>query len=530
MLVVMCGCAPQDPVTPDKPNLVLIVADDLGYTDLGAFGGEIETPNLDALAYDGLRLTNFHAGASCAPTRAMLMTGTDHHVAGMGSQGGLVTANQSASPVYANQLRPDVPTIAERLGAAGYRTYTAAKWHLGHDEAALPHRRGFDRSFVLLEGGGGHFDATPLFEHYERATWLEDGAPITLPQDFYSSDDLVKRLLSYIEDTPAGQPYFAYLGFTAPHWPLQAPEQDIEKYRGRYARGWDHLREQRMVGAKRVGVVPQASIAVHQEAGMVPWASLNVEDQALNVARMEVYAAMVERLDKNVGTLLEALRLRGELDNTYIVFMSDNGAEAHDMEARANVDGWVDRTFDNSLDKIGSEASYVVLGAGWARAGAAPFRASKSKVSEGGVRVPAFVWKPGQIAAGVDDTYMRAMDIPATFAEIGEAAPAVTDAAMLGRSLLERWHGGAVSAYDSGEIVAYEVYGRRSAVRGPWKVLLQEAPYGTGEWQLYNLEEDLGEQIDLSETHPEIKTALIAGWQRFAEEVGVILPDTPITY
>ena len=265
LLIGLAGCAPERATGPKSPNIVLIVADDLGYTDLGSFGGEIETPNLDDLAYAGVRFTNFQAGASCAPTRAMLMTGLDHHEAGMGSQKGLETPLQAQTPAYQNQLAEEVPTIAELLKRAGYRTYAAAKWHLGHAPEALPNQRGFDRSFVLLEGGGGHFDDTPLFERYGKAHWLEDDKPAALSQDFYSSDELVDRLLGYVASTPSHQPYFAYLGFTAPHWPLQAPPEDIEKYRGRYDRGWDSLRAQRMVGAKRGGVLPEDAQAVLQK-------------------------------------------------------------------------------------------------------------------------------------------------------------------------------------------------------------------------------------------------------------------------
>ncbi len=511
---------------PPRYNIVVIVADDLGYTDLGSFGGEIDTPALDALARGGVRLTNFHTASSCAPTRAMLLTGTDNHVAGMGTQGGLATPLQLESRVYQSSLLPEVPTIAELLKEAGYRTYAAAKWHVGGPEA-YPKRRGFDRSFVLLEGGGGHFDNTALFEWYGAAHWLEDDEPVELPEDFYSSDELTDRLMGYIQEGPAEQPFFAYFGFTAPHWPLQAPPEDIARYRGKYDAGWDELRAERMAGAIREGVVPAHATAVDFEAGMRPWSDVAAEDRAYERARMEIYSAMVDRLDQNVGRFVEYLDEAGRLDNTLFVFLADNGAEAHLMGRRANQDGWLDKNFDNSLENLGAGNSYIALQASWARATAAPFRASKSKASEGGIRVPAFVNFPGQSeTGGTDNAYVRVMDLAPTFLEIAGAE--IPDS-MMGRSQWLSWDGGP-PAYEEDDVLAFELYGRRMAQRGDWKVLLQEAPYGTGEWQLYNLASDLGEQDDLSDQYPGIRQELIDAWQQFADEVGVINPEVPVRY
>ncbi len=517
--------------SPQPPNILLIVADDLGYTDLGAFGGEIETPHLDALARAGIRFSNFHTSASCSPTRAMLLTGTDNHLAGMGSQSGLQTPQQSLSPAYQNRLLASVPTFPELLKEAGYRTYMAGKWHVGSTADSLPNARGFDRSFVLLQGGGNHFNDAPLFASYGRSDWREDGEPVTLAADFYSSDALTDRLISYIEETPAQQPYLAYLAFTAPHWPLQAPPESIDKYRGRYAQGWDALRAARMQGARDAGVVAAHARAVDAEAGLVPWNSLDAQAQAQAAARMEVYAAMVDRMDANVGRLIEFLRRRGELEQTLIVFISDNGAEAHDMEDHPRHGTWLTETFDNSLENIGRASSYVALQVGWARATAVPFRASKSKVSEGGVRVPGFVRLPSATPSGaagqVDDAYMRVMDLAPTLLDW---AGAKVPPEMMGRTLRARWQGGQATPYAADEVIAFEVYGRRGAQQGDWKILLQEPPYGSGEWELYNLARDPGEQLDLSAEYPQLREQLIAAWQRYADRVGVILPETPIPY
>jgi len=540
MAILLTGCSTQSSPGSEhiaqQPNILLIVADDLGYTDLGAFGGEIDTPNLDELAYSGTRLTNFHTGPSCAPTRAMLLTGTDNHLAGMGSQGTLRNELQEQSPAYQNRILPDVPTIAEQLGKLGYRTIASAKWHVGGEPDALPKARGFDNSFVLIHGGGGHFDDTPLFERLKKARWLEDDQPVKLPDDFYSSDYMTDKVLSFIDKTPTGQPFFAYLGYTAPHWPLQAPATSIAKYRGQYDEGWDVLRAQRMAGAIQAGVVLEHSTAVDFEAGMQPWESLNEQEKQVEQAKMETYAAMVDRLDENIGRLISALKKRGKFDNTLIVFLSDNGAEAHKMETYSTNPEWIPANFDNSVASIGTQKSYTSLGPSWARATAAPFRGSKSKVSEGGIHVPAFVRLPRNMPANnsrstrpstlVDDSYLRVMDLAPTFIELagGEKPPA-----MMGRSLLPRWQGGQ-SPYLSGEAVAFETFGRRGVQRDNWKLLLQAAPYGTSKWQLYDLSKDPGEQHDLAGDYPKITQSLITEWQSYAEEVGVILPDGPVSY
>lgn len=507
------------------PNILVIVADDLGYTDLGSFGGEIATPNLDRLAHEGLRLTNFHTASSCAPTRAMLITGTDHHLAGMGSQSGLETELQTAHPAYQNRLREDVPTIAEIMRAAGYRTLASAKWHLGHEPEARPGARGFDRSFVLLEGGGGHFDDMALFERYEAAHWLEDDQPAELPDDFYSTDYMGDKMISYIEAGDPEQPFFAYLGYTAPHWPLQAPPESIAEYAGRYDEGWDALREARMSGAREAGVVAPEAEAVAFEPGMSAWLDASAEEQRVAARKMEVYAAMIDRMDESIGRVLASLEARGQLDTTVIVFMADNGAEAHLMELAANRDGWLDKNFDPSFEAIGTARSYVTLGPNWARATAVPYRDSKSKISEGGIRVPAFVRVPGG-RQGIEGGYVRVMDLAPTFMALAgvEAEPE-----MMGRSVLALWQDGE-AAYSDDEVIAYEIYGRLAAQRGRFKALKQEAPYGTGEWELYDLAADPGEQNDLADGNAPILKELQAGWEAYAERVGVVLPEHDIRY
>jgi arylsulfatase A-like enzyme len=243
-----------------RPNLLVIVADDLGYSDLGAFGGEIRTPNLDKLALNGIRLAGFHTAPTCSPTRSMLLSGTDNHRAGLGTMAEMIRPNQQGKPGYEGYLRSDVATLAERLSVSGYRTLLSGKWHLGLTPEQDPHARGFERSFALLQGGHNHYgtDADP--EKGGRATYTEQGKRLTqLPPDFYSSDTFATRLIEFLGEEPASgkpaRPFFGYLAFTAPHWPLQAPAEDIARYKGRYDEGFDVLRERRLARQRELGIL-----------------------------------------------------------------------------------------------------------------------------------------------------------------------------------------------------------------------------------------------------------------------------------
>jgi arylsulfatase len=291
--------------------------------------------------------------------------------------------------------------------------------------------------------------------------------------------------------------------------------------------GYDELRESRMAGAIREGVVPAGSVSVKNTPGLKPWLALTPDEQAGYVARMDAYAAMIDGVDQNVGRLLAFLQARGDLENILIVFMSDNGAEGHAIEELPRIQDWVAENFDNTPANIGQRNSYVTIGQGWARAAAAPFRLSKGRISEGGIRVPAFVHFPGENSGRIDDAYMTVMDLAPTFMEIAGGS---NEEQYRGRSLLPRLRGGEQPVHPSDETISFEVYGRRAVQRGPWKLLSMEVPYGTGEWELHNLENDPGEQVDVAPEFPEIVEQLSAAWESYAAEVGVIMPEHPIAY
>jgi arylsulfatase A-like enzyme len=536
LLFTAGGCttfAPQAAPTgaAKPPNIIIILADDMGYTDLGAFGGEIATPNLDRLANAGIRLSNFHMLPTCQPSRAMLLTGADHHIAGMGSQDGLLTDAQKSQPGYEMRLTDRVESVVAQLQRSGYQTFMSGKWHLGEGREDWPDRRGFDHYFSLLQGGGSHLDASGITPRSPQSTFVEDGEVTTIPADFYSSDYFTSKLLGFLESQRDPQkPYFAYLSFIAPHWPLQAPEADLGKYRGRYDAGYDALRHQRIAGAQAAGLLEAATDAITPVPGLAAWQDLNAEQQADSARRMEIYAAMVERLDWNIGRLLEFLQQSGQADNTIIVFASDNGAEGHDMENYPSLRAWIAENYDNRLANVGRTGSYAATGPGWAQASMGPFRLYKGYMSEGGTRVPAIVYFPGETQVGrMLDGYASVADIAPTLLDWA-GATGQQHAAVRGRSMQGWLSGQQPELYGADESIAWELFGRRAVYRGDWKLLWMEQPWGSGAWQLFDLRNDPGELHDLAAEYPEVRDALVQDWEDYARENGVILPERQLPY
>lgn len=312
-------------MTQARPNILLIVADDLGFSDLGAFGGEIHTPHLDAIAREGLRFTNFHTASTCSPTRAMLLSGTDHHLAGLGTMAESIRPHQQGQPGYEGYLNDHVAALPELLQDAGYYTVMSGKWHLGLTPERFPSRRGFEKSFALLPGAANHYafeagipeEGTPRLLKITRGLYAEDDQYLTsIPEDFYSSDDFTDRLLRYLQDDTARQdrPFFAYLPFSAPHWPLQAPQEDIVKYKGVYDEGPEVLREQRLAKLKQLGLVDEQATIHPVLAQTASWQQLSEEEKQISARTMEVYAAMVDRMDQNVGRVVQYLKQTKQYD------------------------------------------------------------------------------------------------------------------------------------------------------------------------------------------------------------------------
>jgi arylsulfatase A-like enzyme len=506
----------------ERPNFLLIVADDLGYSDIGAFGGEIETPTLDSLAASGLRLTDFHTAATCSPTRSMLISGTDHHRAGLGSMAERLAPNQRGQPGHEGYLKPDVATLAERLKEGGYRTVMAGKWHLGLTPEQDPHARGFDASFALLPGAANHFGQ-------DEAPYTENGVRVAaLPAGFYSTDTFTDKLIEGLEATAADggadRPFFAYLTYTAPHWPLRAPAEDIAEYRGRYDAGFDALRERRLARQVELGLLDPA-VTVHSQELPGGWDSMTAEEQQSAARDMEIYAAMIDRMDRNVGRVVETLRESGELENTVVLFLADNGAEGVSEQSP----GFAKRvgTADNSFENRGAADSYVAYGPGWAQAATAPAWRFKAFASEGGTRSVAFIAGPGVARTGVGDAFLSVADVtPTVLALAGLPAEDTVDGRPVepirGRSWAGYLAGTSDAVYGPGDSFGWELFGSRALRQGDWKLV----DIGDGSWRLFDLATDAGETRDLSLTDPERAAALAAAWEDYAAEVGVILPET----
>ena len=524
------------PASSKKPlNFLLIVVDDMGFSDLGAFGAEIHTPHLDALAHAGVRLTDFHSAPACSPTRAMLMTGTDHHIAGIGSMLECVRPDFKGAPGYEGYLNDRVVTVAELLHDAGYRTVLSGKWHLGNTRETAPVARGFERSFALLPGGADHFGIGPLDRTSGKPIYIEDSRYVTeLPQTFYSSDYFTTRLLQFLgEAARDSRPFFAYLPFSAPHWPLQAPDAEIAKYRGFYDQGPDVLRLKRLERLKALRLVPH-DVVPHPVVTDTPeWTQLSETERAFSARTMEVYAAMVDRMDQNVGRVVSQLKQSGQYDNTVIVFLSDNGAEGAIVEALPIIGphfaAQIRRHYDNSLANAGRRGSYIWYGPRWAQAATAPSRLNKMYTTEGGIRVPAFIRLPGNRRAGqISGVFATAMDVAPTFLELaGVPHPGTRyrgrDIVLpRGRSLCAWLAGETERVHPEGTSTGWELFSRRAIRQDDWKAVYVPDLHGQSTWQLYDLSRDQGEVVDLAATHPDKLAELLRLWERYRDETGVI--------
>ncbi|MGJ7546969.1 arylsulfatase [Pseudomonas alloputida] len=518
----------------ERPNILLIVADDLGYSDLGAFGGEISTPNLDKLASSGLLLTNMYAAPTCSPTRAMLMSGSDNHLVGLGTMAEGMQPFQRGKPGYEGYLIREAYSIAELLRDGGYRTSMVGKWHLGLAPDQGPDQRGFEQSFSLLEGGGVHFKPpSKPTSKIEEVTYRENGQPVDLPEDFYSTDFYTDKMISFLRrGNGSEKPFFAYVAYTSPHWPLQAPDKYLDKYHGRYDQGYDAIRQARIDRLRQKGLlsseaVPASTLPV---TPMLPgWEQLSPEQRKVESRKMEIYAAMVDNLDHNVGRLLDYLKASGQYENTLIVFMSDNGAagERHELFYPAGPGT------DNSLGNLGRRGSQIDYGLRWAEVSSAPFRLFKGSTAEGGISVPAIVHMPQQFAReGVEQGVARVDDLAPTFLSLagvkdpGSQYHGQPKHPITGLSMLPMLQGKAAKP----RVFAGELFGSLYYREGnlkllglrPW-ALPGEAPKPL-RWQLFDLSRDRGEVDDLSADSPQTLERLKRDWQSYATRVGVVSP------
>ncbi len=530
VIYVFAGCA-EKRQAGRRPNILLIVADDLGYSDIGCFGGEIATPTLNNLAKEGVRLTNFHVLPTCSPSRSVLLSGMDNHLAGMGTMGELRTEEMEGHPGYAGYLNFEVAALPEMLKAEGYHTYLAGKWHLGHEEETSPHARGFEETFALLPGGGSHWSDRKPLSPPQTMIYQRNGEPVeSLPDDFYSTRYYTDRLLEWInEDHGDDQPFFAYLSYTAPHDPLHAPREYIDKYRGMYDEGWDVLREKRLQALKDLGIIGKNAVPYPRLSSVKAWDAMTAEERQKAARDMEVYAAMVDYMDEQIKRVFDLLRETGEYDNTLIIFMSDNGANGAMPTAYPGQTDEFLNSFDNSMENRGLANSFIETGPGWAQASMTPSRMFKGFTAEGGIRSPLLVKLPGQMAdAGtMNHSFIHIRDIMPTILDLAGAAHSDEFdgrevRSMQGRSVLDLIAGREGSTSDEPCQVGYELFGLKAYIVGDWKILWMPPPFGKGDWELFNLREDPGEMNDLSKLHPEKVGEMAALWEQYRIDNNVL--------
>jgi arylsulfatase A-like enzyme len=531
--VALAAGAGTDPVPKARPNVLVVLADDLGFSDIAPFGGEINTPNLQRMAREGVRLTNFHVAPTCSPTRAMLLTGVDNHIVGFGTMRDDETAEQKGKPGYETYLNDRAVTVAEVLRDAGYNTFMVGKWDLGVTDDRGPDRRGFLESFALLQGSADHFEVREAMPGV-LPKYRENGRPVTLPPDFYSSKDYTDKMIEYIDRHRVDhRPFFAYLAYTAPHYPLQAEDEYLERYRNAYRDGYEPIRAARLRRMREIGIIDASARAAPQDSVWPAWSALPDAARALETRRMQVYAAMVDEMDRHLGRLIDHLRSIRELDNTFVVFLSDNGADGSNP-LDWGWESWAAGTKDLRLENMGRRNSYVWQGPGWAHVSSTPFRLGKFFTAEGGIRSPMIVRFPGMVpAGGLSAAFGSVLDLTPTILEVaGVASPGPTYRGrathpLQGASLLGVVSGHATAAHGPDEVTGWEMYNRRAIRQGDWKIVWINAPWGRGlgRWSLFNLATDPTELTDLADQEPARLKELIGRWDDYVRANGVIAVD-----
>ena len=497
------------------PNVIVILADDLGYSDIGCFGGEVATPNIDRLASQGVRLNSFYNTARCSPSRASLLTGRHPHETGVG------ILNDDDRPWgYPGSMSLDHRTMAEYFKEHGYATCLSGKWHLSADTATpnetWPTRRGFDEFYGILAGANSYFAPRGLYRN-------EELLPVPSDADYYFTDAVSEHAVNFVTEKAAeNTPFFLYLAYTAPHWPLHAPEEDVQRYLETFASGWDVLREARLERLIAAGVLPTGTRLSQRDPTVPAWD--DAPDKEWEARRMAVYAAQVERMDAGIGQLMQALAATGADDDTLVIFLSDNGPSAESLpprDAPLFSKRQPDRARDGQPVQVGNrpgiapgaESTYASYGKVWANLSNTPFRLYKRWVHEGGIATPLLArWPRGELAvASLVDTPFQLTDILPTVLE----AAGIDVTGQPGVSMLGDLRGDDIT---SDHPLFWEHMGNCAARDGNNKIVRTPE---TG-WELYDLSRDRGEEHDLAEVHPQVVDELAGLWDAWAVRAEVI--------
>ena len=529
-----------------RPNIVFILLDDAGFSDLGSYGGEINTPHIDTLARQGVRFSNFHTAATCEASRAMLHSGVDNHLAGAGALMPVIAESQKGKPGYEGYLSDRAHSLGQLMRDGGYATYFAGKWNLGYGLERSPGARGWDRYLALEQTGADNFEAKVWAPFNAEAVWWQDGQRYHPPKDFFSSQTYTDALLRYIDEgrsgPAAGKPFLAMLSLQAVHSPLQAPQADIDRYAQRYQAGWDAIRAERYRKQVELGLVPAglalpkvpASLGFPYLRGDGAWASFSADEQRAFAHKMAVYAGMLDNADQQVGRLREHLRRIGELDNTVFIVMSDNGADFTDT-SRINLPfrAWYRWVYPAGGDAMGGPGSYVHYGPYWAEVSNTPFALIKASPGEGGMRVPFIISLPPALKGTVRDgsiapAFAWATDVLPTLLALGGIAPPGGGVegrhAPSGRSLLPYLRGEAAQVHAADEAIGFESLGAQALFKGEHKIMRMGSPFDS-RWRLYDLKADPTESRDLSAEQPELMRQMLAEVEAYNRANGVILPE-----
>jgi arylsulfatase len=516
----------------NRPNILLIAVDDMGYSDVGPFGSEIKTPSIDSLAKEGVKFTNFYVGPSCSVTRSMLFSGNDNHVAGLGNMQELLAPNQVGQPGYEGFLNDRVVSMASLLKTAGYHTYMAGKWHLGDEPDQDPSKRGFERVYTMLQGGTSHFDDEWMMYANYTPTYREDGVRTHVPQGFYSTEFYANQIIKYMDEQKDDKPFFAYLSFTAPHDPLHVPDEWLDRYKGQYNDGYNALRTRRLARMKELGIVPSEAALGPWMKQVPQWEKLTAEQKKMEIRQMEIYSAMIENIDHHIGRVLQYLKSSGKKKDTLVVFFSDNGANGFEMDSYPGTDeAWMEHNSDNRFSNWGKRGSRIAQGPGWAQASSTPFHLYKNFLTEGGIRSPLIISGPG--VAHQDeavDGVAHVMDLAPTFLELaGATYPATYNGKPVeqprGKSMVPLLSNNSSTVHGPDETIGWE-YNNFKAIRiGDHKATWISRPYGPSEWQIFDLSVDPGESKDLSTQKPKLRQRLIDAWEEYAKSVGVVPPE-----
>ena len=545
LLVFICFFLPLFLIGQSRPNIIIIMADDMGWSDIGCYGGEIETPNIDRLADNGLRFTQFYNTGRCCPTRASLLTGTYAHQTGIGHM-----MNNKGLPGYRGDLGKNVLTIAEVLRPAKYSTYLSGKWHVTPETLPegskhnWPNQRGFERFYGTIHGAGSFFDPNSLARNNAHISPMSD--PDYQPDQFYYTDAINDHAVRFIKEHQVKNPFFLYVAHTAPHWPMHALPEDIEKYKGRYDDGWEVIRKERYRRQLQMGLVKSNWQLSNRDA--VAWK--DAKNKEWEIRLMEVYAAMVDRLDQGIGRIISALEKRKMLENTLILFLSDNGGCAEGM-GRQNGIRYMDsepekrkpmkaddlqldmipkRTRDGKVVKQGSEVipggadTFHGYGQAWANVSNTPFREYKSRVHEGGISTPLVAHWPKGIAPKLkgkfEDQPSHVIDFMATCLDLAKAEyPKKINGEdvvpMQGVSLKPVFGGTSIIREKP---LYWEHQGNRAIRMGNWKLV---AKGSFGAWELFDVDSDRSELNDLADLYPNRVTEMSQKWEEWAIETHV---------